>query len=93
MDKRYKPMTAIEQMNKRLQVLENINNNPEWQIYQIASYIRKELHLTLNDMSKITKIAPQTLQKMEQPQANPTLQSILKFLDAFGLKMMITLKL
>ena len=41
MDKRYKPMTAIEQMNKRLQVLENINNNPEWQIYQIASYIRK----------------------------------------------------
>ena len=48
MDKRYKPMTAIEQMNKRLQVLENINNNPEWQIYQIASYIRKELHLTLD---------------------------------------------
>ena len=92
MDKCYKPMTAIEQMNKRLQVLENINNNPEWQIYQIASYIRKELHLTLNEMSKITKIAPQTLQKMEQPDSNPTLDSINKLLNAFGLKFIIKSK-
>ena len=92
MDKRYKPMTPIEQMNKRLQVLEHINNHPDLEFYQIASYIRKELHLTLTEMSKITKIAPQTLQKIEQPNSNPTLDSINKFLNAFGLKFIIKSK-
>ena len=49
-------------------------------------------HLTLNEMSKITKIAPQTLQKMEQPDSNPTLDSINKLLNAFGLKFIIKSK-
>lgn len=92
MDKRYKPMTPIEQMKKRLEVLETINNNPDWEFYQIASYIRKELHLTLTEMSKITKIAAQTLQKMEQPNSNPTLESINKLLNAFGLKFIVRSK-
>ena len=55
MDKRFKPLTPIQQMEKRLSVLETINNHPEWSFYQVARFIRTELHLTLNDMAKITK--------------------------------------
>ncbi len=85
-------MTAIEQMKKRQEVLEMINHNPDWPFYKVARYIRTELHLTLNEMAKITKIAPQTLQKMEQPDSNPTLESMMKLLNTFGLKIMIQSK-
>lgn len=89
MDKRYKPMTAIEQLRKRQEILETINQNPDWPFYKVARYIRTELHLTLNEMAKITKIAPQTLQKMEQPNSNTTLESMMKLLSTFGLKIVI----
>ena len=89
MDKRYKSFTPIEQMQKRQQVLDTIAAHPEWEIYQVAKYLRTELRLTLPEMSKITQISPQTLQKIEQPDSNPTLQSILKLLNAFGLDLMV----
>ena len=57
MDKRFKPLTPIQQMQKRLSVLETVSNNPDWPFHQVARFIRTELHLTLNDMAKITKIA------------------------------------
>jgi DNA-binding XRE family transcriptional regulator len=90
MDKRYKPLSPIEQMQKRQFVIDMIARNPDWPIYKVARFIRTELHLTLTDMSKITKIAPQTLQKMEQPNSNPTLDSILKLLSPFGLKLRVS---
>lgn len=90
MDKRFKPLSPIEQMQKRQFVINTIVQNPDWPIYKIAKFIRTELHLTLNDMSKITKIAPQTLQKMEQPNSNPTLESILKLLNPFGLNLSVS---
>jgi len=40
-------------------------------------------------MSKITKVASATLQKMEQPNSNPTLDSMLKVLNTFGLNLYI----
>lgn len=92
MDKRFKPLTPIEQMQKRQQILEIITQHPEWPFHQVARFLRTELHLTLNDMSKITKIAPQTLQKMEQPDGNPTLKSMQKLLSVFGLSLQIKLK-
>ncbi|MEN8293388.1 helix-turn-helix transcriptional regulator [Acinetobacter radioresistens] len=89
MDKRFKSMTPIEQMQRRQQVLDTIEQHPEWEIHQVAKYLRTELRLTLEDMAKITKIAPQTLQKLEQPHSNPTLHSILKLFNAFGLTLVI----
>lgn len=89
MDKRFKSLSPIEQMQKRQEVLDTIEQHPEWEIYQVAKYLRTELRLTLPEMAKITKIAPQTLQKIEQPESNPTLQSILKLLNAFGLDLMV----
>lgn len=89
MDKRFKPLAPIEQMQKRQQVLHAIVAHPQWPIHQVARYLRTELHLTLDDMAKITKIAPQTLQKIEQPDANPTLKTILKLFNPFGLTLTI----
>jgi XRE family transcriptional regulator, regulator of sulfur utilization len=92
MDKRFKPLTPIEQMQKRQQTLEMIAQHPEWPFHQVARFLRAELQLTLNDMAKITKIAPQTLQKIEQPDGNPTLKSMQKLLSVFGLSLQIKVK-
>jgi len=69
-----------------------IQQNPDWPINVVAKFIRTELHLTLSDMAKITKISLQTLQNLEKPDANPTLETMYKLLNAFGLKLLIVKK-
>ena len=92
MDKRFIPLSQIEQIRKRQYVLELIQLNPDWPIHVIAKFIRTELHLTLHEMSKITKISLQTLQKLERSDANPTLETMLKLLTPFGLKLTVVKK-
>lgn len=92
MDKRFTPLSQIEQIQKRQYVLEMIQQNPDWSINIVAKFIRTELHLTLSDMAKITKISLQTLQNLEKPDANPTLETMYKLLNAFGLKLLIVKK-
>ena len=92
MDKRFTPLSQIEQIQKRQYVLEMIQQNPDWPINVVAKFIRTELHLTLSDMAKITKISLQTLQNLEKPDANPTLETMYKLLNAFGLKFLIVKK-
>ena len=92
MDKRFTPLSQIEQIKKRQHVLETIQQNPDWPINVVAKFIRTELHLTLSDMAKITKISLQTLQNLEKPDANPTLETMYKLLNAFGLKLLIVKK-
>lgn len=92
MDKRFTPLSQIEQVQKRQYVLETIQQNPDWPINVVAKFIRTELHLTLSDMAKITKISLQTLQNLEKPDANPTLETMYKLLNAFGLKLLIVKK-
>jgi DNA-binding XRE family transcriptional regulator len=92
MDKRFTPLSQIEQIQKRQYVLEMIQQNPDWPINIVAKFIRTELHLTLSDMAKITKISLQTLQNLEKPDANPTLETMYKLLNAFGLKFLIVKK-
>ena len=92
MDKRFTPLSQIEQIQKRQYVLEMIQQNPDWPINVVAKFIRTELHLTLSDMAKITKISLQTLQNLEKPDANPTLETMYKLLNALGLKLLIVKK-
>ncbi|MGB8484336.1 MAG: helix-turn-helix transcriptional regulator [Acinetobacter bohemicus] len=92
MDKRFTPLSQIEQIQKRQYVLEMIQQNPDWPINIVAKFIRTELHLTLSDMAKITKISLQTLQNLEKPDTNPTLETMYKLLNAFGLKLLIVKK-
>ena len=51
MDKRFTPLSQIEQIRKRQYVLEAIQQNPDWPINVVAKFIRSELHLTLSDMA------------------------------------------
>jgi DNA-binding phage protein len=92
MDKRFTPLSQIEQIKKRQYVLEKIELHSEWPIHVIAKFIRTELHLTLSEMSRITKISLQTLHKLEQPDANPTLDTMLKLFNSFGLKLAVIRK-
>ncbi|AYA02724.1 XRE family transcriptional regulator [Acinetobacter sp. WCHAc010034] len=89
MDKRFKSITTIEVHLNRYKVLETINQNPDWPIHIVAKFLRTECHLTLKDMSKLTKISPQAIQKLEQPNGNPTLNTIIKLFTTFGLKITI----
>lgn len=92
MDKRFKPLSPIEQLQKRKNILVILEQHPHWEISKVAKFIRNELHLTLKEMSKFTQISPQTLQKLEQPQSNPTLETMLKLLNTFGLQLTISVK-
>jgi len=54
MDKRFKTLSPIEQIQRKQQVLDMIELHPEWEIHQIAKFLRTELRLTLPEMAKIT---------------------------------------
>ena len=90
MDKRFIPFTTKEQLLKRQYVTDTIQENPDWNISKISQFIRSELRLTVLEMAKLCKIAPQTLQKIEQEEhANPTLQTVEKILRPFGFRIQV----
>lgn len=89
MDKRFTPLTPVDQVQKRQQVIVTIQQNPHWTVHQICRYIRTELRLTLPEMAKICKVSVQTLQKIEAEQGNPTLQTVEKILKPFGFKVQV----
>ncbi|MFT4021850.1 MAG: helix-turn-helix transcriptional regulator [Acinetobacter sp.] len=92
MDKRFRPMSGLEEIKHRQQVIATILEHPEWSIQQTIRYLRTELHITLGEMSELTKIPVQTLQKMEQTESNPTLNTLMKLLRPFGLSLIIAKK-
>lgn len=76
-------------MAHRQHAFVTIMKHPEWPFYQVARYLRTELHLTLQKMAKLTRLASQTIQKMEQEDSNPTLGFMQKLLRPFGLSLVI----
>ncbi|MEC7119899.1 MAG: helix-turn-helix transcriptional regulator [Pseudomonadota bacterium] len=86
MDKRFKPLSPIEQLQQRQRVIEQIQSNPDWSFAQVLRHLRTELHLTLPEMAKLTKVAAQTLTKIEHERSSPTLATVEKILRPFGLQ-------
>jgi DNA-binding XRE family transcriptional regulator len=85
MDKRYQQLSADEQMTRRLAVYQSISDQPGQPLAQIVALLRKELRLTLDEISKLTGVSVRVIHAIENDQGNPTLATAEKLLRPFGL--------
>jgi len=92
MDRRYKPLSAHEQLKLRQELTAAIEAHPEWTVAQVVRHIRKTLRLTIADMAKVGRISAQTLKNIEASGHSPTLETIERLLQPFGLRLTVSPK-
>ncbi|WP_290538482.1 MULTISPECIES: helix-turn-helix transcriptional regulator [Alcanivorax] len=87
MDKRYTQLTPHEQLARRQAVYQSIAEQPGQPLAQIVALLRKELRLTLDEMSRLTGVSVRVIHSIENGQGNPTLGTAEKLLRPFGLRL------
>jgi DNA-binding transcriptional regulator YiaG len=92
MDKRYKPLTAHEQLKLRQELTAAIEAHPQWTFAQVVKHIRKTLRLTIAEMSKAGRVSTQTLKNIEASVHSPTLETVERLLQPFGLRLTVSVK-
>ena len=92
MDRRYKPLTAHQQLKLRQELTTTIEAHPEWTFAQVVRHIRNTLRLTIADMSKVGRISAQTLKNIEASDHSPKLETAERLLDPFGLRLAVAAK-
>lgn len=92
MDKRYKPLTPLEQLHAREQLLAAIAAHPEWTFAQTLRHVRASLRMTLDDMAKVSKVSRQTLRNIEAETNSPSLETATRLLKPFGLRLCVAAK-
>lgn len=90
MDKRYKPLTPLEQLHAREALMTTIRAHPEWTFAQAVRHIRKSLRLTVVDMAKVGNLSDQALRNIEAGRNSPTLETASRLLMPFGLRLSVT---
>lgn len=92
MDKRYKPLTPLEQLHAREQMLAMIQAHPEWTLAQAVRHVRQSLRMTIRDMAKAGNLSDQALRNIEASRSSPTLATATRLLLPFGLRLSVTLQ-
>ncbi len=92
MDRRYKPLTALEQLHAREQLLATIEAHPEWTFAETVRYMRQSLRLTIADMARAGKLSDQALRNIEASRNSPTLETAARLLEPFGLRLCVAPK-
>lgn len=87
MDKRYKPLTPLEQLHAREQLLVTIAAHPEWTFAQTVRHVRTTLRMTLKDMAKVGQVSYEALRNIEAAKSSPTLATATRLLKPFGLRL------
>lgn len=87
MDKRYIQLSAHEQMARRQAIYQAIADQPGQPLAQVVALLRKQLRLTLGEMSKLTGVSVRVIHAIENYQGNPTLTTAEKLLRPFGLSL------
>lgn len=87
MDKRYTPLSPIEQLQQRIVLLEAIKQQPGIPLDQAIRQLRTGLRLTVPEYAHLTGIAPRTIHAIEAGDANPSINTANKLLHPFGLKL------
>jgi DNA-binding transcriptional regulator YiaG len=85
MDKRYKPLTPLEQLEVRRQLLQDLADNPGLPVPDVVRRIRKALRLTIDDYARLCGISARGLQDIERRKASPTLATVEKLLKPMAL--------
>lgn len=87
MDKRYTVLSPQEQIARRESLYQFIAEHPGLPLAEIVARTRKELLLTLEEMSRLTSVSVRVIHSIENQQGNPTLATADKLLKPFGLRM------
>jgi len=87
MDKRHTELSPQEQIARRESLYRFIAEHPGLPLAEVIARTRKELLLTLEEMSRLTGVSVRVIHSIENQQANPTLATAEKLLKPFGLRM------
>jgi len=84
---RYTQLDPHEQLARREAVYQFIVDQPGEPLAQVVALLRKELRLTLDEMSRLTGVSVRVIHSIENAQGNPTLGTAEKLLAPFGLRL------
>ncbi len=85
MDKRFKPLTAIEQLEERRVLFDELAADPTLPIPTVIRKIRTTLRLTIAEYAKLCGVSARTLQDIERGESSPTLATADKLLKPVGM--------
>jgi DNA-binding transcriptional regulator YiaG len=85
MDKRFKPLTAIEQLEERRVLFDELAADPTLPIPAVIRKIRTTLRLTIAEYAKLCGVSARTLQDIERGESSPTLATADKLLKPVGM--------
>ncbi|EOA05511.1 helix-turn-helix transcriptional regulator [Herbaspirillum sp. AP02] len=85
MDKRFKPLTAIEQLEERRALFDELAADPALPIPAVIRKIRTTLRLTIAEYAKLCGVSARTLQDIERGESSPTLATADKLLKPVGM--------
>lgn len=85
MDKRFKPQTAIEQLEERRALFDELAANPTLPVPAVVRKIRTTLRLTIAEYAKLCGVSARTLQDIERGESSPTLATADKLLKPVGM--------
>jgi transcriptional regulator with XRE-family HTH domain len=89
MDRRYRPMTPLEEVAARDAFEHALAAHPEWDAATVLRALRSHLHLTLADMAKVGRVSVPTLKNIEARRSSPTLHTLTRLLQPFGFRIII----
>ncbi|MEZ5453795.1 MAG: helix-turn-helix transcriptional regulator [Thiothrix sp.] len=87
MDRRYTPLSPTEQLQQRIALLERIRQQPDMPLAQVVRQLRTGLYLTVEEYARLTGVATRTIQGIEAGAANPSMNTVNKLLQPFGLQL------
>jgi DNA-binding XRE family transcriptional regulator len=87
MDKRYKSISASEQLDLRREAIEAVLTHPEWSLPQAIRHMRRTMRLTTAEMAKLSGVSHRTLQDIEQERSEGSVQTINRIFGVLGLRL------
>jgi len=90
MDKRYIALSVPEQLQLRLQAIDDVLAHPEWTLPQAVRHLKRTMRLTTAEMAKLSGVGYRTLQDIEQERSEGSVQTMNRILGILGLKLGVT---
>lgn len=86
MDKRFKPLTTIEELDVRRALLDDIEAHPGRPIPEVVRLVRTTLRFTIAEYATLCRVSARGLQDLERGVKSPTLDTVAKLLGPLGLR-------
>lgn len=87
MDKRFNPLSIVEQLELRQQAVEDVLSHPEWSLPEAVRHLRKTMRLTSAEMARLSGVAHRTLQDIEQGRSEGNVATMNRIFGMVGLKL------